>query len=69
MLESQHGDFMDGHHLPEDLDLLNPSGQWRYEVFGPLEIDTVLFRKVGVSKAGRLLDGRIHDGVPYVAQT
>lgn len=69
MLESQHGDFMDGHHLPEDLDLLNPSGQWRYEVFGPLDIDTVLFRKVGVSKAGRLLDGRIHDGVPYVAQT
>lgn len=65
-LRSQHGDYIDGHVLPGDLDILNPSNGWMWDDHcdpdeGP---DFCLHRRVGKKKAGRLLDGRIWDEYP-----
>jgi len=62
MLESQHGDFIDGHILPADLDALNDAGSWHYEHYSPGEM--VLFRRMGKKAAGRLLDGREWNEMP-----
>ena len=57
---SQHGDLIDGHHLPADLSDGDPTGGW----WAPdLEHDAI-FRKVGKQSAGRGLDGRTWDQMP-----
>lgn len=52
---SQHGDLVDGHHLPADLTEPGVHGGWLAD--DDVEIP-VVYRRVGKKAAGRLLDGR-----------
>lgn len=60
--DSQHGDLVDGHHLPADLSEGAPtSGWWAPELgYDP----PVVYRRVGKKAAGRSLDGRTWDQYP-----
>jgi protein gp37 len=51
---SQHGDLIDGHHLPGDLTDHEPRRGWWW----PDPDCDVIFRRVGKDAAGELLDGR-----------
>lgn len=52
---SQHGDIIDGHHLPADLNEHNQTRGW----WAPPDLDDdAIYRRVGKKAAGRLLDGR-----------
>lgn len=55
-LYSQHGDLIDGHNLPDPDD---PGPEW--DMDGGSDW---IFRRVGKKAAGRLLDGREHNGFP-----
>lgn len=58
--DSQHGDLIDGHHLPADLSEGDPTGGWwAPDILGPI------YRRVGKKTAGRLLDGRTWDQYPH----
>ncbi|WP_042886388.1 phage Gp37/Gp68 family protein [Cupriavidus necator] len=57
-LTSQHGDFFDGHGLP-DFESGESCGDWHRD-----ETCRLLARRVGKKAAGRLLDGVQHDGFP-----
>lgn len=59
--DSQHGDLIDGHHLPADLSEGEPTGGW----WAPeMLCDPVIYRRVGKKAAGRTLDGRTWDEYP-----
>lgn len=60
LIESQHGDTVDRHTLPDGLTEHEPVDGWWW----PNGLSSTIFRHVGKKKAGRLLDGRTHDGVP-----
>lgn len=66
MIESQHGDFMDSHGLPPNLDILNKTSEWMYEDYSPGEV--VLFRKVGWEVSGHKLDGEVWQEVPQASE-
>jgi protein gp37 len=61
--ESQHGDFIDGHHLPADLSSGDRVGGW----WAP-HPERPIFRNVGKRTAGRTLDGRTWDEFPPEAR-
>lgn len=61
---SQHGDMIDGHHLPADISDNEPTGGWWWPDLDP---DTPVFRRVGKKAAGRQLDGRTWDQMPEAA--
>lgn len=56
--QSQHGDFFDGHGLP-DFQTDEDKRGWI------CTDDLDLFRRVGKHAAGRLLDGQTHDALPW----
>lgn len=58
---SQHGDMIDGHHLPADLTEGHPVDGW----WAPPGSDSVtIYRRAGKKAAGRELDGRTWDEYP-----
>lgn len=58
-LVSQHGDHLDGHHLPSTITDHEPVGEWWWP-----DPEDALYRRVGKRAAGRLLDGRTWDQYP-----
>lgn len=60
LIESQHGDNVDSHCLPEGLTEHKPVSGW----YWPDGLSSTVYRHVGKKKAGRLLDGVIHDAFP-----
>lgn len=57
---SQHGGFIDGHHLPADLSLGDPVDGWWAADFD----NDAIWQRVGKKAAGRELDGRVWDEYP-----
>lgn len=57
---SQHGDMVDGHHLPAGLSEHHQVGSWWW----PDPMDDTTYRRVGKKAAGRALDGVTHTGFP-----
>jgi len=63
LIESQHGDTFDLNCLPEGLTEHEPVSGWWW----PDGLSTTVYRHVGKKKAGRMLDGVIHDAFPAVS--
>lgn len=57
-LESQHGDEIDGHSLPDLTDHEEVDGWWWPDPLGPI------YRRVGTEKSGHLLDGQEYLDAP-----
>lgn len=57
---SQHGDLIDGHYLPPHLSDGDRVDGWWW----PAMNSDAIFRRVGKTPAGRLLDGRLWDEAP-----
>lgn len=60
LIDSQHGDSVDRHTLPDGLTDHEPVDGWWW----PNGLSSTLHRRVGKKAAGRLLDGQTHDGLP-----
>lgn len=58
--ESERGDMIDGHQLPDGLADHQPIGEW----YAP-ELDGIVYRKVGKVSAGNLFDGSTYEGLPW----
>lgn len=60
LVESQHGDNIDSHHLPVGLTDHEPIKGWWW----PDGLSQTIYRKVCKKKSGRLLDGVMHNSFP-----
>ena len=60
LIESQHGDTYDTHHLPIDLVDHEPVDNW----YWPDGLSETVYRRVGKKSAGRMLDGVEHNEYP-----